>query len=119
MIGDGAERQRLEAEARRHRLDNILFTGVVDKSLIADVIASCDACLVHLRGSELFGTVLPSKMFEIMAMSVPMIMGVRGEAAEIVGGPSAGVTMIPDDELSLLHALETLQAGGDRYRRGR
>ncbi len=49
-----------------------------------EMIAACDACLVHLRKAELFETVIPSKIFEIMAMSVPIIMGVRGQAREIV-----------------------------------
>ncbi|MEX2286724.1 MAG: glycosyltransferase family 4 protein [Planctomycetaceae bacterium] len=119
MVGDGAERQNLEAEVQRLMLVNVIFTGMVEKSQLADVIASCDACLVHLRGTELFGTVLPSKMFEIMAMNVPMIMGVRGEAADIVAAASAGVPMIPDDEGSLLHAVAMLRAAGDRYRQGR
>lgn len=36
--------------------------------------------IVHLRGTELFGTVIPSKIFELMAMNIPIIMGVKGEA---------------------------------------
>jgi glycosyltransferase involved in cell wall biosynthesis len=119
IVGDGAERTRLETECREAGLDQVVFTGLVPKSQIADVIASCDACLVHLRKTELFETVIPSKIFEIMAMNVPIVMGVRGQAQEIVLSGQAGVAMIPEDEDSLLAGIETIADDRESYSRGR
>jgi glycosyltransferase involved in cell wall biosynthesis len=120
VIGDGAERERLAAEAVRHGLDNVCFTGLVPKQEVADVLSACDACLVHLRGTELFGTVIPSKIFEALAMNVPIIMGVRGEACEIVRRAGGGVPMTSDDPQSLIDAIEGVaMAGRDAFRGGR
>jgi colanic acid biosynthesis glycosyl transferase WcaI len=119
IVGDGAERSRLEAECRAEGLDRVVFTGLVPKAQIAEVIASCDACLVHLRKTELFETVIPSKIFEIMAMNVPIVMGVRGQAQRIVLAAQAGLAMTPEDEDSLLAGIETIAGNRSAYCRGR
>src|SRR5262249_48092041 len=119
IVGDGAERSRLENECRAEGLEGVVFTGMVPKSQIADVIASCDACLVHLRKTELFETVIPSKIFEIMAMNVPIVMGVRGQAQRIVQAGRAGVAMMPEDESSLLSSIETIARDRIAFARGR
>jgi glycosyltransferase involved in cell wall biosynthesis len=119
IVGDGAERASLEQQARHQGLDNITFTGLVSKTQVTAVLASCDACLVHLRGTELFGTVIPSKVFEMLAMQTPIIMGVRGPAQQIVLEAGGGVAMIPDDPQSLLDGLAAVSAQPGRYRRGR
>lgn len=119
IVGDGAERNRLEKECRTEGLDQVVFTGLVPKSQIAEVIASCDACLVHLRKTELFETVIPSKIFEIMAMNVPILMGVRGQAQRIVLAGRAGVAMTPEDEDSLLAGIETIARDRASFTRGR
>ncbi len=86
IVGDGADRSRLQHEAESSGLTNVFFTGLVPKTCMPGLIAACNACLVHLKQAELFETVIPSKIFEIMAMNVPVIMGVRGQARTIVAG---------------------------------
>lgn len=119
IVGEGAERAMLEAQAQAENLTNVTFTGMVKKEDVNAVLASCDACLVHLRGTELFGTVIPSKVFETMAMNVPIIMGVRGQAQDIVMAGSGGVAMTPDDPQSLVNGINTIAANPERYRYGR
>ncbi|MDZ4687305.1 MAG: glycosyltransferase family 4 protein, partial [Planctomycetaceae bacterium] len=119
IVGDGAERARLQQQATEQRLDNITFTGMIPKSQVDRVLASCDACLVHLRGTELFGTVIPSKVFETMAMNVPIIMGVKGQAQDIVLNGQGGVPMTPDDADSLLECLDAVARDPMEYSRGR
>ena len=106
LVGDGALREQLRQRAQQLGVDDmVLFTGRLDKSKIPGILASSSACLVHLRGCELFGTVMPSKIFEIMAMERPIIMGVRGEARDVVLGAGAGVEMEPDSAESLVQAV--------------
>jgi glycosyltransferase involved in cell wall biosynthesis len=119
VVGDGAERNRLENVCRAEALDQVVFTGLVPKSKIAEVIASCDACLVHLRKTELFETVIPSKIFEIMAMNVPIVMGVNGQAQRIVLSGRAGLAMTPETEESLLAGIDTIARDRASYSHGR
>ncbi len=112
IVGDGAERQNLENKTKEKGLDQIVFTGRLPKEEMPSVIAASDCCLVHLRGTELFGTVIPSKIFELMAMNVPIIMGVRGEAQEIVLKGKCGVAMEPDSPESLLECIGQIRGKG-------
>ncbi|MCR4414327.1 MAG: glycosyltransferase family 4 protein, partial [Thermoguttaceae bacterium] len=109
LVGDGAMRQRLEDQARRDGLERlVIFTGRQPKEEIPPILASSGACLIHLKQCELFGTVLPSKIFETMAMGRPIILGVNGEARQIVLEAGSGVLMEPDSAESLVEAVERL-----------
>ncbi|HUE13725.1 MAG TPA: glycosyltransferase family 4 protein [Planctomycetaceae bacterium] len=119
IVGDGAERSRLQSEAQSRRLDSVRFVGLVPKTRMPETIAACDACLVHLKEAELFETVIPSKIFEIMAMSVPIIMGVRGQAREIVLAAGGGLPMTPEDEDSLIAGIDAIETNREAYCRGR
>ena len=88
----------------------VIFTGRMPKEAMPAVLASSDACLVHLRGCKLFETVVPSKLFEIMAMERPIIMGVKGGARSIIKEAGAGVMMEPDCPESLIDAIRHLKA---------
>lgn len=109
LVGDGAQRKTLEEQTQRLGLqDTVRFLGLRSKSEVQKILASSGALLVHLRGCELFETVIPSKIFEIMAMERPIIMGVAGEALRIVERAQAGFPMKPDSEEDLVRIVELL-----------
>ena len=58
--------------------------------------AMSDVSMVLLKKSDLFKTVIPSKIFESMAMGKPLIMGVEGESLELVESAGAGLAMRPE-----------------------
>jgi glycosyltransferase involved in cell wall biosynthesis len=109
LVGDGADRQRLEHQVKARQLDEFVkFTGRLDKSEVPKVLASSDAHLVHLRKSELFEGALPSKIFETMAMQCPIILGVAGEAAELMRQAEAGVVIESSNAGQLIEAIASL-----------
>jgi glycosyltransferase involved in cell wall biosynthesis len=108
LVGDGANRRQLEQQAQQEGLDNVVFTGRQDKSLMPDYLAASDACLVHLRKTPLYETVLPSKIFEAAAMERPIILGVKGFAAGLVADAGAGLCIEPESEDDLLEAIGRL-----------
>ena len=110
IVGDGAERTRLEAEARRRQLHNIIFTGRRPKAEMPEWIASSDANLVHLKKTDLFTTVMPSKIFESAGCARPVIMGVDGFAKRLVLDADAGLDMEPENADSLVSCVRRLAA---------
>ena len=118
LVGDGAMRKELERQTQERGLDDFVrFTGRLDKSEMPKVLASSDALLVHLRACDLFETVIPSKIFEAMAMRRPIIMGVRGESADIVRRSGAGIEMEPSNASDLVACVQRLRNDSDLYRR--
>lgn len=119
IVGDGARRAELEQMAAEKGLTNVRFTGLLPKEKMPEVISACDSCLVHLKGADLFSTVMPSKVFEYMALNVPIIMGVRGQACDIVQQGKAGIPMVPDDPQSLIDCIEEVRRKGSNAFQGR
>jgi len=111
FVGPGAERARLEADARRRGLTNVIFIPPQAKERMPDFWSLCDVALVHLKNDPVFETVIPSKIFEAMAMGLPILLGAPpGEASRIVEGEQAGVWVPAQDLLALAAAVSGLRA---------
>jgi len=108
IVGDGAHREKLEAEAKSRGLANVVFTGRQPKTSMPDWVSSSDANLVHLKKTELFTTVMPSKIFESAGCKRPIIMGVDGFAKKLVMDAHAGLDMTPENADSLVECVEKL-----------
>ena len=108
IVGDGAARVQLEEEAKKRGLTNVVFTGRQPKSSMPDWVASSDASLVHLKKTELFTTVMPSKIFESAGCKRPIIMGVDGFAKKLVMDAEAGLDMTPESAESLVACVKRL-----------
>jgi glycosyltransferase involved in cell wall biosynthesis len=117
LVGEGARRAELQAEAKRRGLDNVRFEGQVPRADIPAVLAASDAALVLLRPDPLFETVLPSKMFEAMAASCPVILGVRGESRALLEDSGAGICIEPGSGSALAAAVLELRADPESGRR--
>ena len=110
LVGDGANRKQLEKEVQDSGLtDMVRFTGRLPKSDMPMVLASSDCLLIHLKKTDLFATVIPSKIFEAMAMKRPLVMGVEGESADIVQESGSGIAMESDNEQQLVDAVLNLK----------
>lgn len=108
LIGEGADRERLESLARRLGADNLRFWGLQPRKLVPSLIRRMDICVVALRKSRLFTSFIPSKMFEVMACGRPLILACEGEAAEIAERSGAAIVIAPEDIGSLRTAIRKL-----------
>jgi glycosyltransferase involved in cell wall biosynthesis len=110
LVGDGAEREMLLRMKAERGLDNVLIVGQRPKGDMPAIWSLTDASLVLLRRSDTFKTVLPSKMFEAMAMRRPMVLGVEGEAKALLEAAGAGIAVVPEDAAQLADAVKRLAA---------
>lgn len=114
FLGDGAEKARLKERAESLNLPNVVFLDTVQKEEVARYWSILDVSLIHLKDNPVFETVIPSKIFESMGMGLPIILGVKGEAAEIVEREQAGVVVPPQNAERLATALMDLAQDPDR-----
>jgi glycosyltransferase involved in cell wall biosynthesis len=108
LAGDGAERNRLAAEIESRGLTNIRLLGQLPKSDMPRLWTITDASLVVLKKLDLFLTVIPSKLFESMAMCRPIILGVAGESAELLEESGSGIVIEPENVDQLVAAITHL-----------
>jgi hypothetical protein len=97
LVGEGAERERITALAKSKKLNNIRFVPQQSRGKIPAYISVSDACLVLLKKSEVFETVIPTKMLEVMSCGRPVILGVNGEAHRILENSRSGIHISPED----------------------
>ena len=109
VVGDGAERPALETEARRRGLVNVMFLGERQRAEMPAYHALCDAVMVLLKRAPYFHRVLPSKIFVCMAFDRPMILGVDGEARQIVEEAGSGLFVEPETPAAVAEAILTLR----------
>jgi len=113
VVGTGAKRDELEARQAELELDSFRLVEKVPKDTVPYLLALSDASVVHLRDDPLFETVIPSKMFEAMITRTPIVLGVRGEAREIVEEADAGIPIPPEDPDALVDATRRLKERPD------
>lgn len=108
ILGDGARKEALKQLAKDKNLENLIFIDTVSKAEVADYWSLLDVSIIHLKRDPLFEKVIPSKLFECMAMGIPVLHGVLGESAEIVSRLGVGKTIAPDNSQVLAQELFNL-----------
>ncbi len=115
VYGDGPLREDLVVEAARLGLTNIEFKGHCTHGEILQRMQDWGAGLVPLINAPLMAGALPSKMFEVLASALPVILCAPvGEASSLIGRAQAGVCVPPGDAQGLADAVRRLAA--DRAR---
>ena len=108
LVGEGAEKQRIMELAAARRLANIRFLDQQPREKIPGIISASDACLVLLKKTDVFKTVIPTKMLEFMACERPVILGVDGQARALLEKAGAGIFVEPENASALADAVTSL-----------
>jgi glycosyltransferase involved in cell wall biosynthesis len=108
LVGSGAEQASLREQRDAMKLANVVMLDQQPRSRMPAIWGLAGASIVHLRDTPLFRTVIPSKIFEAMAMGIPILLGVEGEAAAIVTDANAGVLFAPENAQALADAVRRL-----------
>ena len=106
LIGDGADREKIEAEIARRGLGNVVMIGLQPREAMPDWIASIDLLLVLLRDLPVFETVIPSKIFEFLAQERPVVLAARGEIRRMMQEADGARVIDPESEDQLVAAIE-------------
>lgn len=110
LVGDGAEKENIASRVRLLGLANIRLIDSQPRGRIPAYICASDVCLVPLKRTKVFETVIPTKMLEFMACARPVILGVEGQAKKIVEEAQAGLCIHPENAEELAQAVMKLAA---------
>lgn len=109
FVGEGAEKKKLIKITSEKGLSNVIFIDGQPKKMISDYYSLSDVCFVPLRDVELFKTFIPSKMFEIMSNSRPIIASLEGESEDILRKSNAAIVTKPENTEQIVEAIQLLQ----------
>ena len=105
FIGDGVKKQELINLVDSKKLNNIIFENSLSRLDLIEEIKMASVCIVPLIDKKLFRVAIPSKIFEIMACSKPVILGLKGEAEKIIKNNNCGIIVEPENSEELKKAI--------------
>ncbi len=117
LLGDGARKAALKAQAAKMGLANFHFLDSVPKAEVPRYWSLLDVAIIHLRQADNFTQVIPSKLFECMGMGIPVLHGVAGESAGIVTREEVGLVFPPEDAQALRDGVLRLAEDPALYQR--
>lgn len=106
IIGEGAEKDNLMRLKNELNLKNVSLLNGVNKEEVPNYLSIFDMALVNLRKTELFLGALPSKIFENAAMGIPILLGLQGEAKEVIENYSAGLAFEPENSEDFIRKID-------------
>lgn len=116
VLGEGAEKEHIVALARERGLSNLKFVDQQPREKIPAYICTSDICLVLLKKTDIFKTVIPTKMLEFMSCARPVILGVDGQARTILEQARGGLVIEPENSEALVNAILHLAANRETAR---
>lgn len=105
FVGGGVEVENLKRITHDMGQKNVLFLPKQPMSEIGAIMALADVLLVHLRDDPLFRITVPSKIQAYMAIGRPILVGVQGDAADLVVNAEAGFSCIPESAESIAEGV--------------
>jgi len=126
FVGDGIQLEFAKEKVNKDGLKNVRFIPRVPMEQVNAILCEADALLVTLIDDELFSITVPSKTQAYLFAGKPIIMGVRGDAADMIKNSNSGITVLPDSPELLFESikcltelpkskLEELGSNGKRY----
>jgi glycosyltransferase involved in cell wall biosynthesis len=109
LLGGGVDVARLKEQVEKSGLNNIRFLGRVPNSEVGKYLAMADVLLIHLVKDKLFEITVPSKTQAYLLAGKPILVGVDGDAANLVNAAAAGYNFSPEDDLALAEKVLLLK----------
>jgi glycosyltransferase involved in cell wall biosynthesis len=108
LFGDGSDKPRLCKILNDLKLTNISLEESVSPELVPEILGAADIGIASLKDTETFKTVRPNKLYEYMAVGLPVICCIAGEASRLIEEVGSGIQVKPEDYRGLAVGLQKL-----------
>lgn len=108
ILGRGIQLDALKSRTKEMDLQNVHFLPAVDMETVGGYLCSADCLLIHLRSDPLFEITIPGKTQAYMAVGKPIIMGVNGDAADLISRAECGLCFESENPRALAEAIKHL-----------
>ncbi|MBS1772965.1 MAG: glycosyltransferase family 4 protein [Bacteroidetes bacterium] len=110
LVGDGPQKDFLYNLKDELQLDNVTFFPNQPANEMPNIIQASNTAVVPLKNIPLFHGAIPSKLFENLAFSKPILLGVDGEARELfIDKGKCGLFFEPENDEQLAACILQLK----------
>ena len=93
-------------ESKRLKLKNVEFRDPLEREKIPEILSNSDIAIIPLK--QYIPGAVPSKLYEAMALKMPVVLIGVGEPAEIVKNSKCGIDVKPNDIKGIYEAIKKL-----------
>jgi colanic acid biosynthesis glycosyl transferase WcaI len=108
IVGDGTETSLLSKLS--DGLPNLKLMPSIARESMPSIFLICDALLVHLKRNPIFEVTIPSKLQSYMHAGRPILIGLEGDAADLVEEAKCGISFTPESSTELCEAIIKLKS---------
>ena len=120
FVGDGKEKARLQARAKKELLDNVVFHEPVNKYKLVGLMQSANIGLQILKNiPEFYHGTSPNKFFDYISAGLPVLNNYPGWIAQLIKEYDCGVVIPPDNTLAFADALEKASHNSELVKMGK
>ena len=112
LIGNGSRQKEMLGLSEKKGLSNVHFVTELNAQNRNKFLATLDLGVITLKADPLFESVIPSKIFDYAVAKLPILIGVKGEARDIVEGSGLGFYFEPEKSSDLASLITSLKSGG-------
>lgn len=119
LLGGGHDQPRLRELARGLGVaDQVLFHARIPYDQLPAYLAQCDIGLVPHLATDFIQTTMPNKIFEYMAVGLPVVVSDARPLARLVAEVGCGLAFRSGDAVSLAEAVASLTSAQRRREMG-
>lgn len=113
LFGDGAEREKLEAQVVDKQLSNVRFCGTIENRLVYTLLSKANLSFISLKSNKMTDSI-PTKIYEALGCGCPVFLIASGDSVDILKESGLGVASdgldlqkMTEDFRSLYHHVYT------------
>lgn len=105
IVGIGPKQEELKHLASELGVNNVVFLGRRQYEEMPKINSLADVLLIHLKDLAFLHATIPGKTQVSLASGRPILMAVRGDAADIVRAAGAGIVCEPENPSEMAKAM--------------
>jgi glycosyltransferase involved in cell wall biosynthesis len=118
LIGDGYKKRELQAQSKALKLPNLHFHDPVPYESLPEILALFDIGLVIHKPLPGLKIARSAKLFDLMAVGIPVLHCAESEGAEIIRQADAGKVVVENDPREVSKTILEMKASQQRERWG-
>ena len=107
LFGKGAEKEKLEQEAREKGLTNVRFCGVLDHEKVFTVLHYAKASIIPLKNANMKDSI-PTKVYEALGLGCPVFLIANGDSCDIVAESGLGMSVSPEHKEAFAESFDQM-----------
>jgi glycosyltransferase involved in cell wall biosynthesis len=116
IVGGGSRGEWIRGAIEQRGLANVILLPALPRDAVPPMLAAADISLVGLRPLPVTRGILPVRILEAMAASLPVIAAGHGESRRVIASAGCGVAVEPGDVDGMTSAILELAADAERRR---